>query len=116
MNQYKWQPNWHGRFLTLLSTEVGSGANGGVVFQIRVNVWKSTKVGNFGIELFNNYGNTRDSLSFDEQSHTIGSFYGRKIGKGGWSIFAGTLFGITDASPDTELRFWLTKSFSSNAN
>ncbi len=113
INQFKWNQSWNARFLTLLSAQVGSGAADGVVFQTRANIWKTTQVGNFGVELFNNYGNTQDSLSFDEQNHSVGPFYVRKFGKkSGWSVFAGTLFGISDAAADTELRFWVTKTFS----
>lgn len=110
IHQYQLQNNWSARFLVLGAAQVGSNANDGVSLQVRGNIAKKTAFGGIGIEMFNNFGNSRDFGSFDEQMHTIGPFAELPLGKNGWSAFVGSLFGVSDAAADLELRFWLTKN------
>lgn len=110
MNQYHFDDNWYGRFLVLTTAQFGDNSADGIGLQTRFNLAKKYDFGEVGVELFNSYGSTEKIPSFSSQQHSIGPYMTKKVGKDGWSIFAGALFGITSPSPDTELRFWVTKS------
>jgi hypothetical protein len=110
MNQFKFSNDWSSRFLVLTTVQFGSNSASGVGLQTRANLWKKSSFGDVGVELFSSYGTTDKFKDFSEQSHAIGPFIQSSVGKNGWKIFAGVLIGITDASPDTDFRFRVTKS------
>jgi len=73
--------------------------------------WSARASGHtLGVELYNNYGNTGNIRSFNEQSHTIGPFISTSIAEK-TSVFAGPLFGLSEAAPDLEARIWITQGF-----
>ena len=49
-----------------------------------------------------------DLPSFDEQRHQLGPFVSRRLNDR-WILFGGALAGLTEASPDVNLRLWLTR-------
>jgi len=109
-NQYNFDDNWYARALLMTSVQVGNNSVDGVTLQTRWQLAKRLRQGQtVGLELYNNYGNERDSASFDEQNHSIGPIYVRSLGTG-WSIFSSALFGLSDRAADTELKVWITKS------
>ena len=63
-----------------------------------------------GVEWFGQYGTTSDWLSGDEQEHQVGpvAIWGFD---NDWSRYTGALFGVTDASDHTQLRFRVGKAF-----
>ena len=64
-----------------------------------------------GLEWFGEYGSTSDWLSADEQEHQIGPVAVWKVDDN-WSLYTGALFGATDVTPDSQLRFRLTRNIS----
>jgi len=109
-NKLHWSKDWSTTALILGSTDIGSDSRSGVFLQTRADIIRklSTRWG-LGVELFSTYGSTADFASSDEQVHQIGPALKAKLGDG-WSLFAGILFGLTDASQDENLRLWITKS------
>lgn len=111
MNQFDLGGGWRSRFVVLSSADIGDDARDGVFLQTRADVaYKLDSGQTVGVELFNGYGSTEDIRDFEDQSHTIGPFVVAPVTED-WSIFAGALFGLTDASRDTDLRFWVTRRF-----
>ena len=109
-NKLVWSEHWSTTALVLGSVDVGSDARSGLFLQTRADiVRKLNGKWSVGAELFSNLGSTSDFGSFEEQSHQVGPLLKGKLGNG-WSLFTGVLLGISDASQDENLRFWLTKS------
>jgi len=111
INQLKFGKGWQARFLVLSAVQLGDASADGVFLQTRANLQRKL-TDNFALggEIFNFYGSTDNFPDFDDQVHQIGPYGTLKIG-GGFSLFGGALFGLTGASPDSELRLWVTKSF-----
>jgi len=110
-NQYKWSDTLSTTALVLGSVDVGNDSRSGVFLQTRANLSKTLNDRwKLSGEWFSSYGSTSDFNDFDEQVHQIGPALNGKLGSG-WSVTLGALFGATDASPDENLRFWLTKGF-----
>jgi len=115
MNQFVLSDGYTARFILLTAMQFDDNAADGIALGTRASVFKDFTVGQgqlqAGLEMYSSYGNTDDLKSLSEQSHTIGPFISQKIGRQGWSYFAGALFGLTDAAADAEFRLRLTKSF-----
>lgn len=115
MNQFVLSDGYTARFILLTAMQTGDNAADGIALGTRASVFKNftIKQGQLqaGLEMYSSYGSTDDLKDVSEQNHAIGPFVSQKIGKQGWSYFAGALFGLTDAAADTELRLRLTKSF-----
>ena len=110
MNQFKLSDTAIARALLLTSTEVGDGRRGGLFWQTRFMVQNSLGTRNaVGVELYNSYGEIDDTSVSDNQQQ-LGPYLNTALGNG-YSSHLGVRFGLTDATPDTNLRFWLTKSF-----
>ena len=110
MNQFDLGEGWRARGIGLTHYQFGSNARDGINLQTRWQLAKQVEKGAFiGVEMYNNYGYSNNIPGFDSQSHTIGPFIALPVD--GVSIFAGPLFGITEAAPDAEFRLWLTRRF-----
>lgn len=110
-NQFTLSPTLSARAIVLAAVEVGNGARSGVLLQTRSSLThKLNKRFSVSAELFSEYGSSTDFDSFDDQIHQIGPALSGKLADD-WSFFSGVLVGATDASPDTSLRLWLSKSF-----
>ena len=111
MNQFNHSNGWRTRVLGLSSIQIGGRGNDGINLQSRFQIAKTLPgKQTLGIDMFNNYGNTGDIGDFNQQSHTLGPFLAMPIADK-FSIYAGPLFGISDAAPDFEMRWWLTRSY-----
>lgn len=111
MNQFRLGSGWSARLLGITSFEIGSGAQSGLGIQTRANLYRSfASRQRVGIEMFSNYGTTSDLVGLDDQRHQLGPFTSIAM-SGGWNVFAGALFGLTDTAPDSELRLWIGRSF-----
>jgi hypothetical protein len=111
MNQFQLAPDWQARLVALTFVDIGDGAADGVGLQTRANVtYTVSDKQSAGLEMFSAYGTTDNFADLDEQRHQLGPFTNVSFGDG-WSLFAGALFGLTGATPDTELRLWLTRGF-----
>ncbi|MFK8029333.1 MAG: hypothetical protein AB8G18_03775 [Gammaproteobacteria bacterium] len=112
MNQFQLSNGWQARLLALTSVDIGSGARDGAGLQTRGNLFKTLPDRKqIGLELYSSYGTTSDFADFDDQRHTLGPFAVIPVGSNGWSIFAGALFGLTESSPDADIRFWVTRNY-----
>ncbi len=111
MNQFNFENGWTARALVLTSLQIGDTASDGVNLQTRARIARKLESGpTIGVEMYNNYGNTGNIGSFNEQSHTIGPFFAAPVGKN-ISVFTGPLFGLSSSAPDLEARLWFTKGF-----
>ncbi len=110
-NEFKLSPKLSARAIVLTLIDVGSEARSGVFLQTRASLsHKLNSKLRLSAELFSAYGSTTDFNSFDEQTHQIGPALSGKLAND-WSFFSGVLIGATDASPDTNFRLWISKSF-----
>ena len=110
-NQFPVTDNWYGRFVALSAVDIGDDARDGIFLQTRGNLFTRLETGQtIGVELFNSFGSTDNFLDLDKQGHQIGPFASFPVNED-WSLFTGALFGLTDASADAELRFWITRGF-----
>ena len=110
-NQFPVTDNWYGRFVALSAVDIGDDARDGIFLQTRGNLFTRLETGQtIGVELFNSYGSTDNFLDLDKQGHQIGPFASFPVNED-WSLFTGALFGLTDASANAELRFWITRGF-----
>lgn len=109
INQWRFAQGWQVRAIALSGVQLGDNSTDGVFLQSRSHIQKSIDGGKaVGIEMFNNFGTTDNLGSFKDQTHSLGPYVTVPIGDN-FSIFAGTLFGLSEAAPDNELRLWLTK-------
>ncbi|MDG2088768.1 MAG: hypothetical protein P8J68_08525 [Arenicellaceae bacterium] len=107
-NQFYFNNGWQARALFLASTHIGDHGAGGLNLQTRWSLSKSLGSSRtLGIEMFNDFGNSNNIGSLEEQKHTLGPIYSSSL-TSNWSIFSGILFGASEAAPDTEFRLWLT--------
>lgn len=110
-NQFPLTETWTGRFIVLTSADIGDDARDGVFLQTRGNVFTRLETGQtIGVELYNSYGSTDDWRDLEDQSHEIGPFASFPVNES-WSVFAGALFGLTEASADTQFRLRVTRGF-----
>jgi len=108
IHAFQLENNWSARAILLTSGQVGDNATSGINLQTRARIAKRLENRNtIGLEMFNNYGNSNNIRSFDQQNHTVGPF--ASIPLGNISLFVGALFGVSDAAPDTEIRLWITR-------
>ena len=110
INQWRFGQGWQARVIATGGAQLGENSTDGVFLQSRSHIQKSIDGGKaVGVEMFNNLGSTDNLGSFKDQSHSFGPYVTAPIGNN-FSIFAGALFGLSEAAPDNELRLWLTKT------
>ena len=110
-NQFKLGNGWSARALALTAIQTGDNSADGVFLQTRGNIYRKIAGGQtIGMELYNNYGNSKNLGSFKTQGHTIGPFISTPLSED-ISLYGGMQFGLSKAAPDTELRFWVTKNY-----
>ncbi len=111
INEFRLTSAWGARVVGVTSFEVGSGARDGLGLQTRASLYRTKHNGPpFGLDLQSVYGTTEKILDPDDQFHQLGPFARIPL-KDGWSIFGTALFGLTDATPDTNLGLWVGRSF-----
>jgi len=109
IHAFRLNQGWSARAILLTSTQIGSNTTSGVNLQTRGQLSRRLEGGQtIGLEVFNNYGNSKNIGSFDQQDHTLGPIFSMPLNSK-VSLFAGALFGISDAAPDTQFRLWLTR-------
>ena len=111
INQWKQIDGWTLRFLIGATQQVGNDPADGILVQTRASATTTIAGGpKVGLEWFGEYGSTSDWLSTDEQEHQIGPVAVWKVDDN-WSLYTGALFGATDVTPDSQLRFRLTREY-----
>lgn len=76
-------------------------------FQATVPMTPSTRI---GIEMFNDFNDTRSFGSYAEQGHQIGPVFTAKIGED-WKLLTSWLFGVSEEADDHDFRLHLIRSF-----
>lgn len=110
-NQIRLTERLSARFLTMVQHDIGSNGRDGLILQTRARLRYAFDRGyGAGLEMFNFYGSLSDLSGFDSQGHQVGPFFDMQLGQG-VKLFAGALFGISDATPDTNLRLWINFGF-----
>ncbi len=108
-NLFNFESGWSARAILYPTVQIGDNAADGINLQTRGRLSKKLDQGmTLGVDMFNNYGNTNSLGNFNDQRHTIGPFISLPVNDK-FSVLAGTLFGFSDAAPDTELRLWITR-------
>ena len=111
MNQFYLDNGWNLRATLLTAVQLGDRANDGLNLQTRWQLAKRLESGQgVGLEMFSFYGSTDNLGNFNSQNHALGPTYTVPFGSG-WSAFSSVLFGISESAPDTQLRFWLSRTF-----
>lgn len=109
IHQFHFYETWTARTILLTTLQFGENSVNGVGLQTRASIAKRLpNKHTLGLEWFSAYGTTSDFESLSDQSHAVGPMYSFPVA-GGWSVFAGALFGVTSSAPDTEFRLWLTR-------
>ena len=109
-NQIALSDAWSGRFVLLNKIQIGDQAADGVAFETRANLFTRTEGGVvWGVESYNLHGSTEDLDLFGGRQQ-VGPYAVWPVAEG-WGLFTGVLLGANDASPDTDLRLWLTRNF-----
>ncbi len=111
MTQRALSENWQGRFVVLTSADIGDDARDGVFLGTRAQLaWSGHDTVDLGVQLYSSYGAVDDLQGFDEQTHQLGPTVTARLDHG-WGVYANILFGLTDATPDQQLRLWLSRRF-----
>lgn len=109
--QWQHSPVLQSRVIVGLGKQYGDRAVDGVLPQTRARVhWKPDGNITYAVEMYSVYGSTEDLGSFKDQRHQLGPVLTFALGQG-LSTNLGAMFGLSDATPEEEFRFWLTKKF-----
>lgn len=107
-NEFDLDDDWRARVIVLGTSEIGDGASRDLVVQSRAAVTYAVAPGlRTGLEMFNTFGPIDDPPAFEAQRHQLGPTLSARLG-GGWQLYTGLLFGLTDATSNAEGRIWLT--------
>lgn len=110
-NQFNFAERWQARAIFLTAKDLGNRKKSGVLIrtwsQLRYRLLNGSTI---ALEMFNSYGRTPSFGSFENQKHHIGPLYSGRLSNG-LSYNLGMRFGVSQASSDVDLRFYLSKSF-----
>ena len=110
-NQYQFNDKLSSRLILMTAREFGENQNPYFALESRASVkYKFNSRFSTGLEMFNEYGSTKEVPTFADQDHQIGPFISSKINKN-FNIVTGFLLGMTNASPDQEVRVFIKNSF-----
>ncbi|MFK8053739.1 MAG: hypothetical protein AB8F65_12290 [Woeseiaceae bacterium] len=110
-SQYAGIEGWRFRFNVLNGVQIGDGRASGVFMQTRAQIHRPLDKGRaVGIEHFGQYGSTDDFRDFKDQRQQIGPYMILPIGDA-WRVHGSLLFGVTDASPDSNFTIWVNRGF-----
>ncbi|MCR9279210.1 MAG: hypothetical protein NXH85_14695 [Pseudomonadaceae bacterium] len=110
MSDWTTSSGWLLRAIAMSDIQFDSNRASGVGLQTRMHA--SKPINNrtrAGVELFSRYGRTDDLAGINDQSHLAGPIIDIRTDNG-WSVFTGVLLGLTNGSPDAQIRLWLTRS------
>lgn len=111
LNQFQLAPRVSARLALVTRYQIGDNRRDGLFLQSRANLaYAASEDVSIGVESFNTYGFTSDIGPIGEQNHVAGPFANIRLGAK-WGLTTSALFGMTQASPDAELRLWLTRRF-----
>ena len=102
---------WRARTVLLTGVQLGPQRRDGLFLQTRASLGYTIS-GSTQLQLqsFNIYGTTDGFGDFSDQNHAFGPAVSGKFA-GRWSYEAGLLFGLTNATADTDFRLFISRSF-----
>ena len=111
INEFPFERGWVARTNLIVARDVGDFAMDGVLLQTRASLGKSFGDGySLSGLLFSNYGSSERLGRFDTQNHQLGPVLSGKT-DAGWTWSVGSMFGLSEAAADTDLRFWIGRNF-----
>ncbi|MEM7492903.1 MAG: hypothetical protein AAF296_05935 [Pseudomonadota bacterium] len=113
----KFGDGWEWRTNVIAEMEAGKGSQGGVDLETRFQISRAVDVTalqtdswRLGVELFSEYGSSRDFDGLDDQAHQIGP-----VLKASWDngvyIQTAVRAGLTDGSDDAMMKFFIGREF-----
>lgn len=110
-HQWATETGWEFRGVLKSTVQIGQNSDGNLSVESQGRLRKKLSGGkSIGIKMFNDYGDTDNIKAFDDQEHVAGPFVSLPVTEN-LDVFGGALFGLTEASPDTQIQLWLTRSF-----
>ena len=102
---------WRARTVLLTAIQLGSQRADGLFLQTRTSLSYALGSGTqLQLQSFNIYGSTDGFGDFSDQNHALGPAVAGKFGRK-WSYEASLLFGLTNATADTDFRLFISRSF-----
>ncbi|WP_143434596.1 MULTISPECIES: hypothetical protein [Henriciella] len=109
-NEFKLSDRLSARLMGLSAVEFGDRADDGVKFAARAQLAYDLGEGmSVALMSFNSLGSSED-FGLEGRSQQLGATVSGKL-DGGWSWTAGNLFGLNEATPDNDVRFWISRAF-----
>ena len=110
-SDFPFAEDWFLRTIAQGGVQVGDGRQDGLFLQTRYSLnYKTTPGYRLQLQVFNFWGTTADFQDLNDQNHSIGPAISGPI-RGKWSFEASTLFGLTNATSDVDLRLFLIRRF-----
>jgi len=110
-NQFSLAERWRVRAVALGSKEIGDAARSGVFLQTRGQLaYRLNGKRSLGLEIYSDHGPTDDLRAASEQSQQAGPFATIAVAKN-WSLTTEVLLGLTDSSPQTNLKLAMIRQF-----
>ena len=112
INQFRLTDRAFARVDVFANLQVGSRRADGIGAEVRGMVgYKADPRTTLVLESFNSLGRGDKFGEFKRNAERLGPGVSYSLGNG-TSLFGSVLFGLNDATADTDLRLWLTQSFS----
>ncbi len=109
-NQFRLTDRLSARAVALTAVQFGDNAADGVLLSARSGLfYKVSPRYNLALESYNSLGSS-DDFGVKGRSQQIGPVFTVRLDDG-WTWSLGNLFGLNDATPDNDIRFWFGRSF-----
>ena len=106
---YDFSDTWQGRLAFLNTRSFGDEASNDVKLQVRSQLsYRASPRLNFNIEYYSQLGSVDNVSPWNSQQHQIGPSISWRTNTD-WVVYGGILTTLNNRSPDSTLRFWLTK-------
>lgn len=110
-NQFRLAERRRIRAVALGTAEMGDTSRSGVFLQTRGQLaYQIDGKRSLGLEVYSDYGSTDDLRAASEQNQQAGPFATIDVAKD-WSLTTEVLLGLTDSSPQTNLKLAMTRQF-----
>lgn len=113
----KFADGWEWRANVIGEVETGDGSEGGVSLESRAQLTRAVQGSiarsrsmRLGLELFSEWGNSRDLGGFDEQAHQVGPV-AKLSWPGGAYLQTAVRFGLTEGSDDAMFKLFVGREF-----
>tara|TARA_R100001143_G_C3360319_1_gene135003 strand:+ start:3866 stop:4603 length:738 start_codon:yes stop_codon:yes gene_type:complete len=102
---------WQLRGIVFAAHELGDQSRSGTFLETRARISYRLQSGSTAaLEMFNAYGRSNNTGSFQTQRHRIGPMFSGNLGRG-FAFNLGVLWGLSDAADNIDIRAALIKNF-----